>query len=303
MAAIFDFQHTQTSDSLSTCLPVLRLFENMAYRTFFLAFVLSQFHGSQIITFPVESMEKVLMVFLRSCFSLPTGYPRAIFYSLLDIDKFLFSQIRAWRRFFSRNVRSAIRPLMREVFLHDRELFHLGLPSWSQDFGSLFERFYTERMFSEIDLFDEEQSMMELLRTESMSHRNGRMTLSPSAHLFQVLLPYRVNRPFLAALSARSFEEVRLMLLFWGNMLRYCLFNGVVEFCLLCNAGFTSEHFLSCTEVNSGEILGNWREMLANEKWDEFISFFFLIALEWMHRTNRVRVGHQKTIERANGLC
>ena len=272
-------------------------------RAFFLAFVQSQFHGSQIVSFSKESMEKALMLFLRSCFSLPIGYPRAIFCELLDIDEFFLTQIRSRWRFFSRNIRlGRINSALTQAFLHDRELFRLGIPCWSRDFCKIFESFYNERAFIELDLFEEESQITELLRMESMSQRTLRMTLSPSAHLLRDLLPHRVTRSFLVSLSQRSFEEVRLILLFWGNMLRYCFFTGSVEICLLCSLPFNSEHFLSCTEINNNGVLGNWRLFLENENWEGFISFFFLVALEWIHRTNPVRLGHQKVNEKANGI-
>ena len=41
MAAIFDFRHTQTLDSLTACLPVLHPFENMVCRWTFVAILYS----------------------------------------------------------------------------------------------------------------------------------------------------------------------------------------------------------------------------------------------------------------------
>jgi hypothetical protein len=47
-------------------------------RTYFFSFVVSQFHGQQLFTFPPEDYELVLMLFFRTCFSLPIGFPWAL---------------------------------------------------------------------------------------------------------------------------------------------------------------------------------------------------------------------------------
>ncbi len=62
-------------------------------RSYFFSFVVSQFHGQQVVTFPPEDYEVVLMLFFCSALSLPIGYPRAIFFYFVGALEF---QVILW---------------------------------------------------------------------------------------------------------------------------------------------------------------------------------------------------------------
>jgi hypothetical protein len=182
-------------------------------RTFFFSFVVSQFHGTQIVFFPEEDYEQALMTFFRACFSLPVGYPRAIMYYFAGSLEFYAQQIVARLRFFQKHARSV--GFMNAIFLEDRRLFLLNHICWNSEFEQLFETFLPNQSFSELDLFDPQDEFREMLERESSVRRDLRLSLMPSGVLFRDLVPYQSMSSFLRELSRRSFEETRLVLIFF----------------------------------------------------------------------------------------
>jgi hypothetical protein len=218
-------------------------------RTFFFSFVVSQFHRHQIVFFPEEVYEQALMVFFRSCFSLPIGYPRAIFYYFAGSLEFYAQQIIARLRFFQKNARS--RGFMSSVFLQDRQLFLLNHICWNRDFEYLFQLFLPNRSFSEIDLFEPEEDLRQLVERESSERRDLRLSLMPSGVLFRELIPYQSMSSFLRELSRRSFEETRLVLIFFANMFCFCFFTRRMENCPLCTLPMNAAHHFDCPEIRN----------------------------------------------------
>jgi hypothetical protein len=268
-------------------------------RTYFFSFVVSQFHGYQMVTFPNELYESALMLFFRTCFSLPVGFPRAIFYYFAGALEFEAQQILGRFRFFQKHART--RGFMRSVFFEDRRLFLMNQPCWSRDFMHLYEDFLPGRAFSELDLFDPHEDLRALLETESSERRDARLSLMPSGVLFRSLVPYRVMPSFLRELSARSFEEVRLVLIFFANMFRFCFLSRATDVCPLCLGRFISEHIFDCPEIQSTMPLriDGWRDLAFGQEWRDFLDLFFIVCFMWTRRVNSVRVGHTKTITSA----
>jgi hypothetical protein len=277
----------------------LHLTDFSRLRTYFFSFVVSQFYGLQLVTFPSEYYEKAMMIFFRSCFSLPIGFPRAIFYFFAGSLEFPAQQILARLRFFQKHART--RGFMRSVFTEDRRLFLLHQASWNADFEDLYEDFLPGRVFSELDLFDPQDDLHALLANESELRRDMRLSLMPSGVLFRDLLPYRAMPSFLRELSRRSIEEVRLTLIFLANMFRFCFFSRRMDSCPLCFSAFVSSHLFECPNIQlySPIPLETWRSYAIRHEWNEFLDLLFLVCLFWSHRVNSVRVGHVKTINAA----
>jgi hypothetical protein len=269
-------------------------------RTYFFSFVVSQFHASQLVLFSDEAYEEVLSIFFRSCFTLPLGFPRAIFYFLLGANEFRAQQVAVRRRFFRRCTQNA--GFMRSVMCEDRSLFLLGQDSWNSDFQVLYESLFPRRRFAEIDLFSENENHAVELARESNTLREARLFMMPSGVLFRTLLPYQVFPGFLAELSRRSFEEVRLVLIFLANMFSYCFFSRTTESCPLCQSEFSSLHFFNCPFAQSHirfELqVPDWRALCRGREWNEFIDLFFVVALFWTRSVNTVRAGHTATIQK-----
>jgi hypothetical protein len=203
---------------------------------------------------------------------------------------------------------------MREVFFQDRILFLLGRESWNSNFAELYEAFFHGSRFSEFDLFSPVDEFRLRLEVESAAHRHLRLTLMPSGILFQQLVPIGSLSSFMRDLSVRSFEEVRLVLLFFANMLRFCLFSRAQVNCPHCQpqTPFSSSHFLECSNIFHSPFLPRpddlplpssfdpWRTMCLQERWPEFFDFFFLLGLMWSRATSLVRISHAKTFSNAN---
>jgi hypothetical protein len=252
-----------------------------------------------MVTFPREYYEHVLMIFFRNCFSLPIGYPRAIFFYFAGALEFEAQQIVGRVRFFQKHART--RGFLREVFLEDRRLFLLNQCSWNGDFRELYEDFFPGQVFSELDLFNLPDNFRAELERESSDRRELRLMLMPSGVLFRTLVPYRVMPSFLRELSRRSFEEVRLVLIFFANMFRFCFFSRVVDRCPLCLSNFVAAHLFDCPEIQSTLPIrvDSWRDLAYGQEWRDFLDFFFITCFVWVRRANSVRVGHAKTISDA----
>jgi hypothetical protein len=148
----------------------LRIVDFSRLRTYFFSFIVSQFHGCQIVTFPAKYYEEVLMLFFRRCFSLPNGFPRAIFYFFVGSLEFYAQQITARLRFFQKHCRT--RGFLQTAFLEDRKLFLLGQPCWNMDFRVLYEDFLPGRVYGELDLFHPQEDIRGLLERESSERRD-----------------------------------------------------------------------------------------------------------------------------------
>jgi hypothetical protein len=274
----------------------LRIVDFLRLRTYFFSFVVSQFHGYQIVTFPEAHYEQVLMLFFRSCFSLPKGFPRAILYFFAGSLEFQAQQIMARFRFFQKHARS--HTFMRNVFLEDRRLFLLNQVCWNSDFKDLYEDFLPGSVFSELDLYDPQDDLRTQVETESSARRDMRLALMPSGVLFRDLIPYRVMPSLLRELSRRSFEETRLVLIFFANMFRFCFFSRATDLCPLCQNAFVAAHLFECPEVvpTAPIRIDGWRNLAYGEEWRDFLDLFFIVCFLWTRRCNRVRLGHVKTI-------
>ncbi len=277
----------------------LRIFDFSRLRTYFFLFVVSQFHGYQIVTFPESHYEHVLMLFFRNCFSLPIGYPRAIFYYFAGSLEFQAQQIIARFRFFQKHARS--NTFMRTVLFEDRRLFLLNQICWNSDFRELYEGFLSNSVFSELDLFDPQDDLRVQVQAESSARRDLRLSLMPSGVLFRDLVPYRVMPTFLRELSRRSFEETRLVLIFFANMFCFCFFARSVDLCPLCQSEFLARHLFECPEVvpTSPIRIDGWRDLAYGEEWRDFLDLFFVVCFLWTRRSNQVRLGHVKTVSEA----
>jgi hypothetical protein len=93
------------------------------------------------------------------------------------------------------------------------------------DFQLLFKSFLPDYSFSELDLFEPHEDNRSLLEQESMDRQELRLSLMPGGVLFQRLVPFQSMSSFLRELSRRSFEETRLVLIFFANMFRFCFFQ------------------------------------------------------------------------------
>jgi hypothetical protein len=185
--------------------------------------------------------------------------------------------------------------------LEDRRLFLLRQPSWNSDFAELFEGFLPGRIFSEVDLFDPQENLRTLVEQESSDRRDLRLSLMPSGVLFRELLPFQAMPSFLRELSRRSFEEVRLVLIFFANMFRFCFFSRTSETCPLCFQAFIASHLFECAEISRDvpPLIDDWRVLDLRRDWGNFLDFFFVVCMFWTQRVNSVRRGHVKTIQEA----
>jgi hypothetical protein len=251
-------------------------------RTFFFSFVVSQFHGHQIVFFPEECYEQVLTVFFRPCFSLPIGFPKAILYYFAGSLEFYAQQIVARVCFFQKHART--RGFMNSIFLEDRQLFLLRQVCWNSDFEYLFELFLPNQSFSELDLFDPLDGLREMLERESSERRDLRLSLMPSGILFRDLLPYQSMPAFLRELSRRSFEGTRLVLIFFANMFRFCFFTRRTDNCPLCLLPLNAAHHFDCQALQGFSPMDftNWRNFAVRNEWRDFLDLFFVVSLIWV---------------------
>jgi hypothetical protein len=99
-------------------------------------------------------------------------------------------------------------------------------------------------------LFDPQDDIHGILKQESSDRRELRLTLMPSGVLFQRLVPYQAMPGLLRELARRSaFEEVRLVLIFFANMFRFCFFTCVIELRPLCFVRLDASHHFDCPRI------------------------------------------------------
>jgi hypothetical protein len=123
----------------------------------------------------------------------------------------------------------------------------------------------------------------------------------PSGVLFQRLVPFKSMSLFLRELSRRSFEETRLVLLFFANMFRFCFFNRVMNNCPLCLVRLDASHHFDCPQIraHSPIEISDWRRYAQRGEWQEFFDLLFFVSLLWSTHVRSVRCGHSRTINHA----
>ncbi len=140
-----------------------------------------------------------------------------------------------------------------------------------------------------------------MLERESADRRTFRLSLMPSGILFQRLVPYQAMPGFLRELSRRSFEESRLILIFFVNMFRFCFFSRATKTCPLCLSRLDASHHFDCLRIRDLSLikLGDWQGLARRGEWREFFDLFFLVSLIWSSNVRSVRCGHSHTISNA----
>jgi hypothetical protein len=170
----------------------------------------------------------------------------------------------------------------------DREhLYELG-QGWNADFIRRFSDLIDLR---EIDLTC--PSAIEITRrrlaTALARRRRERITESGSSFLIDIFPDLIIPPTLFEYMSELPYESVRLILIFFANMMKWTYFRASSASCPFCREDLDSPHFFECTRI-SPNALHNWSRFVSDLRegnFHEALERLFLVIQRWTILTNR----------------
>lgn len=195
-------------------------------RLFFVAFVLSQLYGKELMSLKGSILQDLAHSFLVKCLSLPRSFPKIICFALLGVPPLNWQQARMFARFIQRifEGEGKLHPAA-SCFLWDRLLCHEFLFCWFSEFSFLFEgAIPVDEVVDLNPLLLSVDRLDAILRVENNSLLSG---LRQSASFFFLeIFPSGVASPnFRRTLGSLDYEDARLFVLFLGNSWRWSVFR------------------------------------------------------------------------------
>lgn len=235
-------------------------------RLFFVAFVLSQLYGKELMSLKSSILQDLAHSFLVKCLSLPRSFPKIICFALLGVPPLNWQQARMFARFIQRifEGEGKLHPAA-SCFLWDRLLCHEFLFCWFSEFSFLFEgAIPVDEVVDLNPLLLSVDRLDAILRVENNSLLSG---LRQSASFFFLeIFPSGVASPnFRRTLGSLDYEDARLFVLFLGNSWRWSVFRTPRRACFFCSLSLSSPHFFQCPSFPCPMAIANfsWPEWVA----------------------------------------
>jgi hypothetical protein len=136
----------------------------------------------------------------------------------------------------------------------------------------------------------------------SLADRKRARTLSSSHHHLLSLFPsLSTPRSFGEILGQLSFESVRVIILFLGNMTRFSYLRPRLKRCPFCPKKMYSQHFFDCEQYAAlGDEPVSWSDfvqMFVRREWLDGISSVVRRLLGWSRRADIFRFGFRHEID------
>jgi hypothetical protein len=166
-------------------------------------------------------------------------------------------------------------------------LFHLGI-GWNADFERALSEFYD---FSSLDLSDL-SAVSEArgeLATALARRRREHFRTSSSAFILDLFPSLTIPPVFWEFLNEIPHESVRVVLIFFANILQYTYFRSSSTACPFCSGDISSRHLFNCSGVSPNPVF-NWSQFVSNCQNSDFrsaIDRLFLVIQRWATITNR----------------
>jgi hypothetical protein len=257
-------------------------------RAYFYSLVGSQLYSQSVNVFPELEYDRAVKQFLESAFTLPSSFPMTIAKIFVGIEDMAMQAFNArvnlvHRVLIGRNSDASLAALaMDREYLFERDL------GWNADFVSQFSDLIDLR---EIDLTCPSaiDTTRRGLAMALARRRQDRIANSGSSFLIDLFPNLIIPLSFSEYVAELPYESVRIILIFFANLMKWTYFRSTSTSCPFCRADLDSPHFFECTRI-SPNVLHSWTSFAAEireESFREALDRLFLVIQRWTVITNR----------------
>jgi hypothetical protein len=257
-------------------------------RAYFYSLVGSQLYSLSVFNFSELDYDRAIKQFLQKCFNLPSSFPMAVAKIFLGIDDLIMQAFRARTIFFSRILNGQNSAASLSAMGLDRGvLLPIGI-GWNADFANLLGDFLD---FESLDLSN--QTVIEAARSELSTslfrRRRERFRTSASSFILDLFPNLTIPLAFLEHLNLIPHESIRVVLIFFANILQYTYFRSSSTTCAFCSAEISSRHLFDCTGISTNPIC-DWSAFVNDFQIEDYqgaLDRVFLVIQRWSILTNR----------------
>jgi hypothetical protein len=295
----FDLAHTQHTNARVALLSLaarltgrlLRSLEITSFRSlraYFYSLVGSQLYSLSVYNFAELEYDRAIKQFLQECFNLPSSYPMVVAKFFLGIDDLVMQAFRARTNFFTRVLISQNSNASLCAMGIDRgSLFPLGI-GWNAAFQNLLGDLLD---FSSLDLSSPSVvfAARSELATALLQRRRERFRTSSSSFILDLFPSLSISPAFVEHLSEIPHESIRVVLIFFANMLQYTYFRSSTINCAFCNENISSRHLFDCSGISINPVC-DWSAFVSDfheEDYQSALDRLFLVIQRWSVVTNR----------------
>lgn len=267
----------------------LQISNPLHQRVFFTSLVSSQLFGMEQVPFDQASFLHLQTRFFKRCWLLPKSFPDAVCFFFLCVPPLPWLQCRRFFSFANRvgNKGSGTLNPSSWAFIWDRVYAASSMSSWHFSFWCTVHPFISMLSFCDLDVFSPNSELSdEILRKCRESHLHLFDPPSKFDFIPRLISSAYASKNFSTRLGALPFEESRLIVLFFGNSLRWSILRRPSRWCPLCSFSFSSSHFFSCNHSDLPQSSLTWEGLLAIGSCGDWDSFFW----EIINRINEWRL-------------
>ncbi len=257
-------------------------------RAYFYALVGSQLYSLSVFTFSEHEYDRAIKQFLQECFNLPSSYPMAVAKFFLGIDDMIMQTFRARTSFFHRVLNGRNSDASLSAMGMDRgSLFPMGI-GWNADFARELSDYYD---LSSLDLSNQSAVFAARgeLETALARRRRERFRTSSSSFVLDLFPNLTIPAAFWELLDEIPHESIRVVLIFFANILQYTYFRSSSIICPFCSGNISSRHLFNCSGVSTNPVF-EWTSFTNDFQVGDFrnaIDRLFLVIQRWATLTNR----------------
>jgi hypothetical protein len=206
----------------------------------------------------------------------------------LRIDDLIMQAFRARTNFFRRVLNGRNSNASLAAMGMDRgTLFPRGI-GWNADFAN---GLGDHLDFAELDLSSHSHvsAALEELGTALAQRRRERFRTSSSSFILDLFPNLTISSAFWHQLSEIPHESVRVVLIFFANLLQYTYFRSSSILCPFCSENISSRHLFNCSGISVNPIC-DWSSLVNDFGTEDFqtaLDRIFLVIQRWATLTNR----------------
>jgi hypothetical protein len=241
-----------------------------------------------VFSFAECDYERAIKQFLQECFNLPSSFPMSIAKLFLGVDDLIMQSFRARQNFFNRILTGRNSNASLAAMGMDRGLLFPSGSGWNHEFCELVGDLLD---FGELDLSSPAScaAARSDLCSELFRRRHAHFQSSSSSFILELFPSISIPLPFFEHLSQMPHESVRVVLIFFANLLQYTYFRSSTITCAFCTENITSRHLFVCSRIRPNPIC-DWSAFVGDFREGNFqnaVDRIFLVIQRWATLTNR----------------
>jgi hypothetical protein len=269
-------------------------------RAYFHSLVGSQLYSHTGAIFSNGMYVRAQKIFLQTAFNLPSSFPLRMASWLLDSDDLELIILRSRIRFLRHLLSSNNADASLRAMIMDRASLLPRRVGWNYDFFAGVPSLPQLRDMDLTSLSGMDSAIANLTRI-LRARRVDELCASSLSHLPDLFPGGRIPRSFGDHLGSMSFEPVRAILLFLGNLTRFSFTRIPNPPCPLCTGILYSFHLFDCVRLQDFEDESfTWEDLVRffiSENWRESITMVFRRFRRWSGIADIFRTGFRDNVD------